>query len=305
MGEKTKAECGINEVFLNSDCIRCSDSDAAQDNICVNCQNAGTIITVDEFGKRRCQACLANEIIKNGECVSCPDGQVITPGTIPAKCATCELNSIATGIGCVKCQDFEVVESNQCVKCDASSVVTLDAAKRICSSCSDQEIKIDDFTCGLCEHNEVLTKTASGSVCVPCQQDEIKADEQTCEKCAADEIVVTDTVTSKRSCQKCGANQVVQQNQCTDCNLENGKIIRVGRGFIDFSGFYRGASSIECEYCEYPKAIKNGECVQCINTEIVVEHQCSPCESNQVASYSKRDCECPFGYPPKGNGLFI
>ena len=31
----------------------------------------------------------ANEIIKNGECVSCPEGQVITPGTIPAQCAPC------------------------------------------------------------------------------------------------------------------------------------------------------------------------------------------------------------------------
>ena len=38
------------------------------------------------------------------------------------------------------------------------------------------------------------------------------------------------------------------------------------------TGFFKNSSG-ECAQCTYPKALKNGECTTCLNTERIVDFQ--------------------------------
>ena len=53
--------------------------------------------------------------------------------------------------------------------------------------------------------------------------------------------------------------------------------------------------------CNYPFALRHGECTTCLATEKISQYQCIRCGDHQVSTFYQRDCSCLFGYPPYRN----
>ena len=51
------------------------------------------------------------------------------------------------------------------------------------------------------------------------------------------------------------------------------------------------------QQCISPNGLKNGECVECLDTERIDNFECVPCGEHQLASFSMLDCNCRVGYP--------
>ena len=67
----------------------------------------------------------------------------------------------------------------------------------------------------------------------------------------------------------------------------------------------RDKKNNECLQCNYPFALRHGECTTCLNTERITEYQCVKCGEHQVSTFYQRDCSCLFGYPPYRNSAGV
>ena len=138
-------------------------------------------------------------------------------------------------------------------------------------------MRISTSECGICPINNIRVIDILAqdiTVCEPCDET-LVAQETQCVSCTNSELLITDSISGKRTCQACSSDETVVDNKCEPCLEADGN-------YID---------NAVCEACTFPNGFKNGSCVLCGEKEKIEDYKCIACKSNEEVSEDQLSCQ--------------
>ncbi|CAL6001122.1 Growth_factor receptor cysteine-rich domain superfamily [Hexamita inflata] len=183
-----------------------------------------------------------------------------------------------------------VCKNNQC-KCDSNQgFVKFNSSS--CINCWNQGSKVSGDSCESCPLNQAVSYILYDNTCA-CKYEKqgfgLDTDPNQCKSCWSDGQIIQD-----HKCKSCDVGFTGFNNTCA-CNNQNGFVADKNdktKCICDESkGYVVDSDPSKCKNCW-------------LNSQEIVSHQCSACQSNSIWSSTSNSCVCDlaFGFVPSQNG---